>query len=108
MPIHDGEGRPTLQRPESIHRHPRKTSKNHRNGAIPNFHDVLHHHHEDSRPFPAEECVFVQALRNGQAVMAEEATFFRQDGQPVPVECTSVPFHLGGKVSGAVITVTDI
>ncbi|TGD96756.1 hypothetical protein [Methylobacterium nonmethylotrophicum] len=25
---HDGEGRPPHQRPESIHRHPRKTSKN--------------------------------------------------------------------------------
>ncbi|WP_171070365.1 PAS domain S-box protein [Methylobacterium terricola] len=73
-----------------------------------NFHDILHHHHEDGRPFLAEECVFVQALRDGQAVMAEEATFFRQDGQPVPVECTSVPFHLEGQVSGAVITVTDI
>jgi hypothetical protein len=35
--IHDGEGRPTHQRPESIHRSPRKTSKNHRNGAIPSL-----------------------------------------------------------------------
>jgi hypothetical protein len=33
--LHDGEGRPAHQRPGSIHRHPRKTSKNHRNGAIP-------------------------------------------------------------------------
>ncbi|GJD66750.1 hypothetical protein MPEAHAMD_6948 [Methylobacterium frigidaeris] len=32
--VHDGEAGSTRQRPESIHRCPRKTSKNHRNGAI--------------------------------------------------------------------------
>ncbi|BAQ49974.1 hypothetical protein Maq22A_2p40950 (plasmid) [Methylobacterium aquaticum] len=32
---HDGEGGSDHHRPEAIHRHPRKVSKNHRNGAIP-------------------------------------------------------------------------
>ncbi len=32
---HDGEGGSDHHRPEAFHRHPRKVSKNHRNGAIP-------------------------------------------------------------------------
>ncbi len=35
---HDGESGSDHHRPEAIHRHPRKTSKNHRNGAIQNLH----------------------------------------------------------------------
>ncbi|WP_342106124.1 PAS domain S-box protein [Methylobacterium sp. SI9] len=73
-----------------------------------NFHDTLHHHREDGSPFPAEACAFVHALREGTPLMAEAAVFFRKDGLPVPVECTNVPFGIGGEVSGAVITVTDV
>ncbi len=32
---HNGEGGSDHHRPEAIHRHPRKVSKNHRSGAIP-------------------------------------------------------------------------
>ncbi|MBZ6417226.1 MAG: hypothetical protein LBF35_32240, partial [Methylobacterium sp.] len=32
---HDGEGGSDHHRPEAFHHHPRKVSKNHRNGAIP-------------------------------------------------------------------------
>lgn len=73
-----------------------------------NFHETLHHHYEDGRPFPAEDCVLVQALHAGTRLTAETTVFFRQDGGSVPVECTSVPFDLDGRGSGAVITVTDI
>ena len=73
-----------------------------------NFHEILHHRHEDGRPFPAEECVFVQALQGGDQLFAEEALFFRKDGRPVPVECTHIPFRSSGEASGSVFTVTDI
>ncbi|TXN27646.1 PAS domain S-box protein [Methylobacterium sp. WL30] len=73
-----------------------------------NFHDTLHHHHEDGAFFPAEACVFVNALREGTPLLGEATVFFRKDGEPVPVECTNMPFHAGGVVSGAVITVTDV
>lgn len=73
-----------------------------------NFHDTLHHHHEDGSNFPAEDCAFVQALRDGTPLLNEETVFFRRDGLPVPVMCTNIPFYEEGSVSGAVITVTDI
>lgn len=72
-----------------------------------NFHDTVHHSHQDGRPFPAGDCVFVRALRNGTRVASEPAVFFRRDGSPVPVECSSVPFRLGEEAAGAVMTVTD-
>lgn len=73
-----------------------------------NFHDTLHHHHDDGRPFPPEACVFVRALRDGRQLLAEEAVFFRKNGSPVPIACTSVPFRMEECVTGAVITVTDL
>ena len=73
-----------------------------------NFHDTLHHHHEDGSPFPAEDCALVHALRDGKPLLNEETLFFARSGLPVPVMCTSIPFHEAGSVSGAVITVTDI
>ena len=73
-----------------------------------NLHETLHHHHEDGSPFLAENCAFVHALRDGIPMLNEEAVFFRQDGLPVSVVCTNVPFHEDGTVSGAVITVTDV
>lgn len=72
-----------------------------------NLHETLHHHHEDGRPFPADQCVFVHALRSGTAVTGEEAVFFHRDGTPVPVECTNAPLLEEGRVTGAVVTVTD-
>lgn len=73
-----------------------------------NFHETLHHHHEDGRPFPPEQCVFVRALREGRQLLAEEAVFFCKDGSAVPVACTSVPFRIDESTTGAVITVTDL
>ncbi|WP_267425911.1 PAS domain S-box protein [Methylobacterium sp. GC_Met_2] len=72
-----------------------------------NFHDALHHSHEDGRPFLVEDCVFVRALRDGTNLASEPAVFFRRDGGQVPVECSSVPFRLGEESAGAVMTVTD-
>ena len=73
-----------------------------------NFHDVLHHHHENGCPFPADACTLVHALRDGTQLLNEETVFFRKDGAPVPVVCTNVPFREDGGVMGAVITVTDV
>ncbi|MBY0253223.1 MULTISPECIES: PAS domain S-box protein [Methylobacterium] len=73
-----------------------------------NLHETLHHHREDGTAFPAEECIFVRALREGTSIVAEETVFFRQDGTPVPVTCTNAPLLRDGEVVGAVVTVTDL
>ena len=72
------------------------------------LHDTLHHSHPDGRPFPAEDCSFVQALRHGQTLRDREDTFFRKDGSAVSVVVTNAPVHVDGAVASAVVTVSDI
>ena len=73
-----------------------------------NLHDTLHHHHPDGRPFPAEDCDFVDALRNGRSMRDREDTFFHRDGTPVQVLATNAPVVTDGGVISAVLTVSDI
>jgi PAS domain S-box-containing protein len=73
-----------------------------------NLHEAAHHHHPDGRPFPASECGFVAAIREGQTLRQRDATFFTRDGTPVEVVCSNAPVLQGGTVVGAVLTVSDV
>ena len=72
------------------------------------LHEAAHHHHPDGRPFPSSECGFVQAIREGLTLRERDATFFRRDGTPIEVVCSNAPVFDGGKVAGAVLTVSDV
>ncbi|MCJ2109185.1 PAS domain S-box protein [Methylobacterium sp. E-041] len=73
-----------------------------------NLHETLHHHHPDGRPFPAVDCDFVDALRDGRSMRDREDVFFRRDGTPIQVLATNAPVLTDGAVKSAVLTVSDI
>ncbi|TXN03743.1 PAS domain S-box protein [Methylobacterium sp. WL103] len=72
------------------------------------LHEAAHHHHPDGRPFPACECGFVEAIREGRTLRQRDATFFHRDGTPVEVVCSNAPVVEDGMVVGAVLTVSDV
>ncbi|TXN15800.1 PAS domain S-box protein [Methylobacterium sp. WL122] len=72
------------------------------------LHEAAHHHHPDGRPFPASECGFVHAIREGKTLRQRDATFFHRDGTPIEVVCSNAPVLQGGTVVGAVLTVSDV
>ena len=73
-----------------------------------NLHETLHHHRPDGRPYPAEECPFVAALRTGEVLRGREDVFFRRDGAPVHVLCTNAPVRQDGAITGTVLTIADL
>lgn len=73
------------------------------------MHDVIHHHYPDGRPYPAQECPQVSAIREGRHVTDVEETFFRKDGTPVEVICSITPIAGSEQIGqGSVIVVQDI
>jgi diguanylate cyclase (GGDEF)-like protein/PAS domain S-box-containing protein len=73
-----------------------------------NSHGVLHHSRPDGSPYPYEDCTVHTALAAGSAVERVEEVLWRKDGTPLPVELSSTPIKEGGKLLGAVVTLTDI
>lgn len=72
------------------------------------LHEAAHHHHPDGSPFPASECGFVAAIEEGRTLRERDATFFSRDGTPVEVVCSNAPVTEGGRIVGAVLTVSDV
>ena len=72
------------------------------------LHDKIHHSFPDGRPYPKAECPLVQSRLCGVTVKNYEDTFFRKDGSPVIVECSSAPVEIDGKKIGAVLIARDI
>ena len=73
-----------------------------------NLHDLVHHHKPDGSPYPVDECPIYRAFRKGEGCRIDAEVLWRRDGTPIPVECSSFPIMEDGKVTGAVVTVSDI
>jgi PAS domain S-box-containing protein len=71
------------------------------------LHPKIHHHREDGTPYPAGDCAILRAVRNGEALRAEEV-FWRGDGTMFPVSLSIYPMVIGGRTAGGVLTFTDI
>ena len=72
-------------------------------------HDLVHHHHEDGRPYPLAECPIHQTLRDGQTRRVERDVMWHAQGHAVPVAYVVTPTHdEDGQPSGAVVMVQDI
>src|SRR5262252_4602561 len=73
-----------------------------------NLHDLVHHHKPDGSPYPVDECPIYRAFRRGEGCRVDAEVMWRRDGTPIPVEYSSFPIIEDGKVTGAVVTVSDI
>ncbi|WP_337193033.1 PAS domain S-box protein [Deinococcus xianganensis] len=72
-------------------------------------HDLVHHHHEDGRPYSLAECPIHQTLRDGQTRRVERDVMWHAQGHAVPVAYVVTPTHdEHGQPSGAVVMVQDI
>jgi PAS domain S-box-containing protein len=71
-------------------------------------HDRIHHHHEDGKPYPAEQSSILHAVRGGEVLRADGDVFWRKDGSMVPVAYSVYPMVIGGRTAGAVLTFTDV
>ncbi len=73
------------------------------------MHKVLHHSHDDSTPYPREDCPIYAAFQDGSVRRVTDEVFWRKDGTSFPVEYISTPMHDEvGQLIGAVVTFRDI
>jgi PAS domain S-box-containing protein len=73
-----------------------------------NMHGLVHHHKPDGSIYHIEDCPIYRAARNGEGCRVDKEVMWRQDGIPLPVEYSSFPILEDGKITGAVVTVSDI
>jgi PAS domain S-box-containing protein len=71
-------------------------------------HDVHHHSHSDGSNYPRDDCPIYAALRDGEVHTVDSEVFWHANGSPVPVEYTSTPIRVDGKLDGAVVVFKDI
>lgn len=72
-----------------------------------NSHELCHHHHEDGSDYPESECSMYSTLKSGKEI-SKEGYFIHKDGHGIYVNYTCMPIYENDKISGAVITFTDI
>jgi PAS domain S-box-containing protein len=72
------------------------------------LHALIHQRHADGSDYPVAECPIVAAARAGTSLRVDEDTFWRRDGSPLPVAYSVYPMVFKGRVSGAVLTFTDM
>ena len=73
-----------------------------------NMHEVAHHHRADGSPFPVEDCRIFGAHRSGVSCRVDDELFWRRDGTPLAVEYAAFPIVDAGRVTGTVVTFSDI
>lgn len=71
-------------------------------------HKTIHHSYPDGRPFPEKECPLHQILLEGKPVRLEHEVFWRADGEPLHVSVAAQPLWHNGKITGGVVSFTDI
>ena len=71
-------------------------------------HEVHHHSHADGSPYPREECPIYAAITDGKVHRIDNEVFWHTDGSAIPVEYTSTPIMLDGKLNGAVVVFRNI
>ncbi len=72
------------------------------------MHDLIHYTRRDGTPCPKEACCIYQSVKTGAGCRVRGELFWKKDGTSFPVEYSSYPIVVGGKVNGSVVTFTDI
>ncbi|MGD0959000.1 MAG: PAS domain S-box protein [Methylomonas sp.] len=73
-----------------------------------NIHALIHHSHHDGSPYPENQCPIYDVFRTGTSCYVDYEVFWRKDQTPVPVEYASHPIIDERRVTGAVVTFSDI
>ena len=73
-----------------------------------NLHDLIHHTHEDGRPYPEHECPIKEVTRKGVSSHRDNEIFWRKDGSSFPVEYWAYPIYRKDKLIGTVATFFNI
>jgi len=71
-------------------------------------HTLIHHTKANGDPYLREDCHIYAAFMDGKVHHEENEVFWRKDGSCFPVEYTSRPIMEGDKITGAVVTFSDI
>ncbi|MHB0995742.1 MAG: sensor histidine kinase [Elusimicrobiales bacterium] len=71
------------------------------------LHETIHYKKADGAPYPRGNCPMNRALVRGREARLEE-TLWRRDGSGLPVIYSSRPIRKDGRITGAVITFSDI
>lgn len=72
------------------------------------MHDIVHYNHADGKRYALTECPIHASLRDGNTYHISNEVFWKKDGTSIPVEYTSRPVFVEGRISGAVISFCDI
>ncbi|HZX80400.1 MAG TPA: PAS domain S-box protein [Lysobacter sp.] len=70
------------------------------------LHALIHHSRPDGGAYPVADCPIWSAIHHGVA-MSQDDVYWRADGTALPVECATTPFHVDGRVEGAVVVFRD-
>ncbi len=73
-----------------------------------NSHRIWHHTRPDGSPYPETDCPIYAACQDGKMHRVSTEVFWRKDGRPLAVEYASRPIFDQGRITGAVVTFTDI
>ena len=73
-----------------------------------NMHELIHSRRPDGSPYPEQDCPIFDAFRKGTGVRVDTEVVWRRDGAPVPVEYSSYPIVVGGRIEGSVVSIKDI
>ena len=72
------------------------------------LHDTIHHHYQDGRPMPINQCPLGRIHATGETVRDYEDVFFRKDGSNLTMSCSNALLESKGKRVGAVFFMRDI
>lgn len=72
------------------------------------IHALIHHSRPDGSPYPQGECPNRRTYLEGREFHVDDEVFWRTDGTPIAVEYRSHPIRHNGRISGVVVTFSDI
>jgi diguanylate cyclase (GGDEF)-like protein/PAS domain S-box-containing protein len=72
------------------------------------IHQLIHHSHADSSPYPETECQMYAAYQYNQKVHNADEVFWHKNGHAISVEYWAQPIVTDGIVIGAIATFIDI
>ncbi|MFN2388815.1 MAG: PAS domain S-box protein [Actinomycetota bacterium] len=73
-----------------------------------NMHELIHHSHADGRRYPVEDCPIQRSMRIGRGCKVDDEVLWRSDGTSFPAQYSASPIIDEGKVTGAVVSISDI